>query len=59
MINFGWDRYLFALPFRGSMFQTSHEDFVWAVSSTPEHFNEARKLVHKYELKIHRETEGA
>jgi len=43
MINFGWDGYLFALPFRGSMFQTSHEDFVWAVSLTPEHFNEARK----------------
>ena len=59
MINFGWDGYLFALPFRGSMFQTSHEDFVWAVSSAPEHFNEARKLVRKYELKIHRETEGA
>jgi len=59
MINFGWDGYLFVFPFRGSMFQTSHEDFVWAVSSIREHFEETRKLVRKYELKIHWKTDEA
>lgn len=59
MMNFGWDGYLFTLPFRGSMFQISHEDFVWVVTSTPDPFSEAQKLVRKYQLKIRRQTEGA
>src|ERR1051325_9841545 len=29
MMSFGWDGHLFTSPFRGSMFQTSHEAFVW------------------------------
>jgi hypothetical protein len=59
MMGFGWDGYLFGLPFRGSIFQTSHEDFVWAVTSTPDRFSVAREMVRKYELKVYRETEGA
>jgi hypothetical protein len=59
MMSFGWDGHLFPFPFRGSMFQTSHEDFVWVVASDTNQFGQARKVVRKYELKIHRETEGA
>jgi len=59
MMNFGWDGYLFTFPFRGSMFQTSHEDFVWVVTSDANQFTEARKQVRKYDLKIHRETNEA
>ena len=49
MMTFGWDAYLFTLPFRGSVFQTSHEDFIWLGTSTADRFGEARKLVGKYE----------
>src|SRR5438309_9779095 len=57
MMSYGWDGHLFTLPFRGSMFQTSHEDFVWMATSTPDRFDEARNLVGKYGLKMHRETQ--
>jgi hypothetical protein len=59
MMNFGWDGHLFSLPFRGSTFQTSHEDIVWAGTTDAGQFSEAQKLARKYELKIHRETAGA
>ena len=57
MMGFGWDGYLFAWPFRGSMFQTSHEDFVWLLSSDVERFTEARRIIREHELEIHRETQ--
>ena len=56
MMCFGWDGYLFASPYHGSMFQTSHEAFVWLLSSYSERFSEARRIIHSYDLKIHRET---
>lgn len=56
MMVFGWDGYLFASPFRGSAFQTSHEDFVRVACSDPQHFAEAQAFVHGYEVQIHRET---
>lgn len=59
MMNFGWDSHLFTFPFDGSMFHTSHEDLVWLVTSDPGKFSKVRKSVRKYELEIHRETEGA
>jgi hypothetical protein len=59
MMCFGWDGYLFASPFRGNMFQTSHEDFVWLLSSDAKHFAEAQRLVREYKLKIYRETQTA
>lgn len=59
MMSFGWDGHLFTSPFHGSMFQTSHEDFVWAFTSDLQQFGEARKFVRKYEVEIYRETEVA
>ncbi len=59
MMSFGWDGHLFTSPFRSSMFQTSHEDFVWVVTSDLQQFAEARKFVRKYEVEIYRETEVA
>jgi hypothetical protein len=56
MMCFGWDAYLFASPFQGNMFQTSHEDFVWLLSSDANRFSEAQRIIRGYELKIHRET---
>jgi hypothetical protein len=56
MMCFGWDSYLFAWPFQGAMFQTSHDDFVWLLSSDAERFSEAQRIVRGYELKIYRET---
>ena len=56
MMSFGWDGHLFTWPFRDSMFQTSHEDSVWVVTSNAEKFGEARNLVRKYNLEIYRET---
>lgn len=57
MMRFGWDGHLFTSPFRSSMFQTSHEDFVWVVTSDLQQFGEARKFVRKYEVEIYRETQ--
>jgi hypothetical protein len=59
MMCFGWDGYLFATPFQGSMFQTSHEDFVWLLSASVERFTKAQQIVRAYELKIYRETQVA
>ncbi len=56
MMCFGWDGYLFTSPFQGSMFQTSHEDFVWLLSTEAKHFGEAQRMIREHELKIHRET---
>ena len=59
MMCFGWDGYLFTMPFRGSMFQTSHEDLVWLLSSGVDHFAEAQRIIRKYGVTIHRETQMA
>ena len=59
MMSFGWDGHLFTSPFRGNMFQTSHEDFVWLVTSDPQQFGDAREFIRKYDVKIYRETEVA
>jgi hypothetical protein len=56
MMGFGWDGHLFISPFCGSMFQTSHEDFVWVATTDPQKFRDAREFVHKYEVEIYRET---
>ena len=45
------------MPFRDSMFQTSHEDFVWVVTSDLQKFGEARKFVREYDVEIYRETD--
>jgi hypothetical protein len=55
MMTFGWDGYLFASPFHGNMFQTSHEDFLWATAASAEAFAEARRFPRKYDLEIYRE----
>lgn len=55
-MGFGWDGYLFTSPFRGSMLQTSHEDFVWLLSAGLERFVQARSIVRRHGLKIHRES---
>jgi len=59
MMSYGWDGYLFTLPFRGSIFQTSHEDFISLATSTPDRFSEARNLICKYGLKIQRDEQRA
>jgi len=56
---FGWDGYLFTAPFYGSMFQTSHEDFVWVATSTLEQFGNAQRFVRKHDVEIYRETKVA
>ena len=58
MMCFGWDGYLFTSPFQGSLFQTSHEDFVWLLSSVVERFAEAQRIIRQYDLKIYRETKA-
>jgi hypothetical protein len=57
MMSFGWDAHLFTSPFRSSMFQTSHEDFVWVGTSDTQQLTQARKFVRKYEVEVYRETE--
>jgi hypothetical protein len=57
MMCFGWDGYLFTSPFQGSLFQTSHEDFVWLWSSVAGRFAEAQRIIRGYDLTIHRETQ--
>ncbi len=57
MMCFGWDGYLFATPYRGCMFQTSHEDFVRLLSSDAESFSEAQRIVREYGLEIYRTTQ--
>jgi hypothetical protein len=59
MINFGWDGHLYTSPFHGNMFQTSHEDFIWATSSDRQRYNEISILVREWPLEIYRETKPA
>jgi hypothetical protein len=56
MMGFGWDAYLFVSPFRGSMFQTSHEDFVWTTTSEVQVHRRAQQIVRDYKLTVRRET---
>ena len=56
MMMFGWDGYLFVLPFRQSMFQTSHENFVWVLSSDKKQFTQIQKTIHEYKVNVWRET---
>jgi hypothetical protein len=57
MMAFGWDGFLFAAPFRGKMFQTSHEDFIWITSEDLESFTAARQFPRKHERELYRETQ--
>jgi hypothetical protein len=56
MMNFGWDGFVFPHPFWGSMFQTSHEDFVWITAADQDRFSLASRLVHGCGAEIYRET---
>ena len=59
MMSFGWDGHLFTSPFCGSVFQTSHEDFIWVVTSDQQQFGEVKQFVRKYGVEIYRETQVA
>jgi hypothetical protein len=56
MMAFSWDGYLFVSPFRQSMFQTSHENFVQVLGSDKKHFLEIQGKVHESKLNVWRET---
>jgi hypothetical protein len=58
LICFGWDGFLFASPFKGSMFQTSHEDFLWATAASAECFAVAKQFPRRHGLEIYRETQA-
>jgi hypothetical protein len=52
LIGFGWDDYVFASPYPGAMFQTSHENFVWLLSDNLDRFSEAQRIARDHQLKI-------
>ena len=56
LIGFGCDGYVFASPYPGAMFQTSHEDFVWLLSDSLDRFSESQRIARDHGLKIIRQT---
>jgi hypothetical protein len=56
LMGFAWDGYVFASPYPGAMFQTSHEYFIWLLSDNPDRFSEAQRITREYQLKLIRQT---
>jgi hypothetical protein len=59
MMNFGWDGHLFAYPFRGNVFQTSHHDTMWATTTDIQQFRALREMIRQYDADVYRETQVA
>ena len=51
-LAWGWDAYLFANPFTGRMFQTSHEDFVWMTVANASDLRPMKESVARHSLRV-------
>ncbi|KAF0177662.1 MAG: hypothetical protein FD161_2306 [Limisphaerales bacterium] len=58
LMNYGWDGYFYPQPFRGHCFQTSHEDFVWMLTSDRTQFQKSLDIASKHSLQTIRRTEA-
>ncbi|RPJ85913.1 MAG: hypothetical protein EHM18_08910 [Acidobacteria bacterium] len=56
LMSYGWDGHLYPFPFCGALFQTSHEDILWAFTSGVERLRTCREIVDSYQLEVHRES---
>lgn len=52
LMGYGWDGYFFPHPFQSHCFQTSHEDFVWLLTSDREQFQKSLKIAAEESLEI-------